>query len=383
MRVGIIGSGQIARIHGPIILQQPMAEIVGIADPDQVRAKALAAQLHVNSVYTDSQLMIEEQKPDVVHVLTPPEYHTQISIAAMNQGCHVLVEKPMALTVAEAQKMADAARRNGVKLCVDHRMVFQDVIQRAIALTSSGVVGQLVSLDAQYIYDARRNPAMLEKDVQLAHWSYRLNGGPLEDLMPHMAALVLEFIPPIEEFHSVGHSRGILPGDWQDEVRVLFKSGDVTGHIRVSLSERPDITLLTIRGTKATLQADLFSNILTVRKNSSLPRALARGLSGFGLGVQYFGGSVGNIFRFARGRIDKSGGIAPIISRFYEAVRNDGEPPIALDKALAVVDLVSKVWPEPVVGVKKRLSPSVRISSHNHVEPTALVTGASGFIGLI
>ena len=105
MRVGIIGSGQIAKIHGPSILKQPNTEIVGIADKDIARAKALAAELKVSEFYQDAKTMIDEQKPDIVHVLTPPQYHAQLSILAMNLGCHVLVEKPMALTLAEGSQI--------------------------------------------------------------------------------------------------------------------------------------------------------------------------------------------------------------------------------------------------------------------------------------
>jgi nucleoside-diphosphate-sugar epimerase/predicted dehydrogenase len=380
MRVGIIGSGQIARIHCPLILKQPDTRIVGIADKDVARAKDLAAELKINQAYQDARVMIDEQKPDVVHVLTPPQYHAELSIVAMNQGSHVLVEKPMALTMNDAKKMIEVANQNKVQLCVNHNLVFEDVVQRTIKLTSEGAVGEVVSVEAYFSYNARRNPAIVEEGAQHCHWSYRMNGGPLQDLIPHPASLVMEFIPEIKEIQCIGHNRGILTKGWQDEIRVLIKSDSVIGYIGISLNERPDTIVLTVKGTKGIVQADLSNNILVVRKQSGLPRAVTRGLSGFQLTLQNLKGSLGNVYKFAMGRVDKSGGIGPLISKFYESVRNGGETPISLDKSLRVVDLMNRVWPVPIMDTKNTDS-FPYIMKNKNVAPTALVTGASGFIG--
>jgi predicted dehydrogenase len=68
MKVGIIGGGQIAGVHGPLILRQPDVELVGIVDTDISRARALAGELGKGRAYSDSEIMIREEKPDVVHV---------------------------------------------------------------------------------------------------------------------------------------------------------------------------------------------------------------------------------------------------------------------------------------------------------------------------
>ncbi len=80
MRVGIFGSGQIAWIHGRLITKEPHATLVGIADTDLARAGKLAQALGVAQVYADAARMIEEQRPDIIHVLTPPETHADLSI---------------------------------------------------------------------------------------------------------------------------------------------------------------------------------------------------------------------------------------------------------------------------------------------------------------
>lgn len=379
MKVGIIGSGHIASVHGPIILKQPNTQIVGIADKDISRAKAAANELKIAQFYLDAKVMIEEQKPDIVHVLTPPQYHAELSIMAMNQGCHVLVEKPMALSMDDAQKMVQVSKEKNVRLCVNHNMVFENVVHSAMELVSQGTIGEIVSVEACYQFNARRYPAILENGAEYCHWSYQMNGGPLQDLIPHPASLVFEFIPDITEIQFIGHNRGVLPKSWQDEIRVLVNSSSVIGYISISLSEKPDIILFTMKGTKGIIQADLFNDIVTLRKKSSLPRAVSRGLSGFQLSTQYLKGFLRNIFRFIRGRVDKSNGVEPLISKLYESIRNGDESPISLAKSLRVVELMTRIWPSPAVGRQEKIHHS--IAKIKFSEPTTLVTGASGFIG--
>jgi 2-alkyl-3-oxoalkanoate reductase len=381
MRVAIIGSGQIAKIHVPIILEQPNTMIVGIADRDTSRVIDFAHKFKINHLYQEAATMIDEQKPDVVHVLVPPQHHAELSIMAMNKGCHVLVEKPMALTVDDAKKMISAANQNKVCLCVDHNMIFQDTIQSAMAMASKAVAGEVISVEASYLYDTRRYPAILEEGAEYSHWSYRLNGGPLQDQLPHPASLIMEYIPEIKEIQWICQNRGILPKAWPDELRVLIKSDIAIGFISISLSERPDTFSLVIKGTKGIIHADLFSNVLTFQKPSSLPRALARGLTGLDLSLQYLKGSIWNFLKFASGHMDKSNGIGPLIAEFYGTICKGGDTPVSLEKSLRVVDLMSRIWPE-ATGNLTQPSHSVQTIKRPRGTPTVLVTGASGFIGV-
>jgi nucleoside-diphosphate-sugar epimerase/predicted dehydrogenase len=380
MKVALFGSGQIAWIHGRQIVKQPDVQLVGIADTDLARAGKLARALGIGSVYQDPARMLDEQHPDVVHVLTPPITHAELSLLAMNRGCHVLVEKPMATDPGAARAMIEAAQRHQVRLCADHNLLFEGVVQKARDLVRQGTVGEVVSVEAYYSYNAARNPALLEEGAQHCHWSYRLNGGPLEDLLPHMAYLALDFIPSeITALEVMGQNRGVLPQGWDDELRILIRSDRVLGFISISLSERPDVITLTVKGTTGQVSANLFNGVVTVQTSSPLPRAVARGLSGFRLSAQSAAASLANIYHVATGRMDKSGGIGTIIGRFYQAIRTGGPTPVSLEDCVRVVDFTSRVWPVPAVPPEPALvAPRVRSTA---AAPTVLVTGASGFIG--
>src|SRR2546429_3748529 len=104
VRVGLVGAGYVAAYHARALRTLPFVEIVGVADPDETRAKALAAQFGIAHVYPSLAAMAEA-KPNVIHVLTPPAYHAPLVLEALDMGCHVFVEKPMAETVADFGRM--------------------------------------------------------------------------------------------------------------------------------------------------------------------------------------------------------------------------------------------------------------------------------------
>jgi predicted dehydrogenase/nucleoside-diphosphate-sugar epimerase len=378
MKIGIIGCGMIVQVHGPVIRAQKDAELVGVADRDEARARAVAAQLGAGRVYGDAAAMIAAEKPDIVHVLTPPATHAEVVIEALERGCHVLVEKPMALLPQDARRMADAARAVGRQLCVNHNLLYETSVARARALVADGRIGQVVSVDAYFSYNVMRNPALTEDGAELCHWAYRLNGGPLQDQMPHMAALAFEYLPEFRGVQVRQHRRGgALPAPWPDDVRVLIDGGSVSATIAINFGEKPDLILYTIRGTMGVVQANLFNGIVTLQRQSRLPRAAARGLSGFQLGWQNVRGATANAWSFVTGKVDKSSGIVGVVSRFYATVREGKDAPVDVEKAVRTVEFMDRVWPEPVVPRASGAAISVAAGP----APTALVTGASGFLG--
>lgn len=377
MKVGIIGAGHIAEVHGPVILSQENATLVGIADRDLMRAEATAERLGAANYYADAEEMIKIEKPDVVHVLVPPHLHADLSVMAMDLGCHVLVEKPLALSIDDAKRMIDGAKTNNVKLCVDHNLVYSKLIQKLLRHVRNGEIGDPVSAEVNFQFNVKRYPVILEKGAQYCHWSYRMNGGPLQDQIPHPASLIFELLTDIEEVKTIEKNRGRVPKPWNDEIRILVNSSTMMGAINISFSEKPDTISLQVKGTEGTIIADLYNETLTLQKNSALPRAAARGLAALIIGLQNLKAFFLNIFNFATGRVDKSNGIDPIVRKFYEAIRNDTEPPISYRKSYQVVELMNRVWPNPFQEFSQVVSSSGKIQGDADV----LVTGGSGFIG--
>ncbi|WP_140421068.1 Gfo/Idh/MocA family protein, partial [Bacillus cereus] len=120
LKVGIIGCGSIAQHrHLPEYEANPYVQIVAVCDSNKKRAKKIANNYGVN-MYTDYNELINCEELDAVSVCTPNHLHASISIAALQAGIHVLCEKPMATSKADAEMMIGAAEKSGKKLMIGH-----------------------------------------------------------------------------------------------------------------------------------------------------------------------------------------------------------------------------------------------------------------------
>ena len=119
VRVAVIGAGFVAtKGHLPALKHNPDTQVVAVVDVNAARAAEVARAFDIPATYTDYVTMLREVAPDLVIVGTTNLYHAPVSVDALNAGAHVLCEKPMALTVADAQAMADAAQRNNRLLTI-------------------------------------------------------------------------------------------------------------------------------------------------------------------------------------------------------------------------------------------------------------------------
>ena len=187
--------------------------------------------------------MLAAAQPDVVHVLTPPATHASLAIHLLEAGVHVLVEKPMALTVAEADAMVAAAARSGKYLTVDHNRWFDPVMQQARALLASGALGALAGVDVF------QGAAVGEADLpagQHGHWKASLPGGILYDLAPHPAYLLRGFVGTIGDVHVV--TRSGEDGKLR-EVRAVVDGARALGTLTISLESKPFMNRVTLYGT--------------------------------------------------------------------------------------------------------------------------------------
>jgi len=145
MKIGIIGAGAIAeRAHIPAF-QRAGATIVAIADTDLARATRLAKKVGIPEVYSDFKQMLDEGL-DVVSICTPPITHVSIALEAAKKCKNILLEKPMATNLSEAEHLAEICNSNKVKLCVVHQYRFIPCVQSARKRIVSGRIGNIISI---------------------------------------------------------------------------------------------------------------------------------------------------------------------------------------------------------------------------------------------
>ncbi|MDR3050867.1 MAG: Gfo/Idh/MocA family oxidoreductase [Oscillospiraceae bacterium] len=187
-RVGIVGCGGIANgKHLPALQKLPQVQLVAFCDIVPERAQQAAEKYGAPGakVYTDYRELVADSALDAVHVLTPNKSHAPITIAALESGKHVLCEKPMAKTYADAKAMLDAARRTGKTLSIAYQNRFRPDSLYLKQLCSHGKLGE--------IYYARAH-AIRRRAVPT--WGVFLNeeeqgGGPLIDIGTHALDLTL------------------------------------------------------------------------------------------------------------------------------------------------------------------------------------------------
>jgi predicted dehydrogenase len=146
----IVGAGFAARIvqlPGYVAARQPVA---AICDLDTARAQVLADQFHIPKVYGEWREMLDAEKPDLVSVCLPNALHKDVTIAALEAGAHVLCEKPLATSVAEAHEMFDAARKAGRVLMAAQHLRYEAPVRAIKRVIESGALGEIyhVEVDA-------------------------------------------------------------------------------------------------------------------------------------------------------------------------------------------------------------------------------------------
>lgn len=144
MRLGVIGVGVMGRNHARILSDLPGVELVGVCDTETKRADEVASAYGTKAYYDTEELL--DQGLDAVHVVVPTYIHHQIAELAIDRGCHVLIEKPIADTVENAQSIFRMAEREQIILMVGHIERFNPAIKKLKEVSADGRMGKLRSI---------------------------------------------------------------------------------------------------------------------------------------------------------------------------------------------------------------------------------------------
>jgi UDP-N-acetyl-2-amino-2-deoxyglucuronate dehydrogenase len=137
-----VGASVFKNMHRPAQIAEGI-NVVAVCDIDVQAGKQHAQEIGC-AFYQDHHAMLKETKPDVVVIVTPHPSHPSLAIDCLCAGCHVLVEKPMAIDVASADQMAEEAEKTGRILAINFQHRFRPVIEKAHALIAEGAIGELV-----------------------------------------------------------------------------------------------------------------------------------------------------------------------------------------------------------------------------------------------
>ncbi|WP_408011082.1 Gfo/Idh/MocA family protein [Pseudalkalibacillus sp. A8] len=182
IRVGIIGTGSISHEHLDAYRKQSDAEIFAICDQQKARAEQVASQYSVPHVFDNYEEMLELEDLNAVSICTWNYTHADIAIAALQAGKHVLIEKPIAIRVEEAERIQEAAREAGTVVQVGVVRRFDPNTQMMKQFTDGGMFGEFYYAKTSFLRRAG-NPGGWFADKQ------KSGGGPLIDIGIHVIDL--------------------------------------------------------------------------------------------------------------------------------------------------------------------------------------------------
>jgi predicted dehydrogenase len=148
-RIAVIGCGGIAQTHIAALKSMPDVEIVAGVDIKQDRLDIMKDKHGVTDNYTDWKKMLKNVQPDAVTVCTPNGVHAAPTIDALNAGCHVIVEKPMAMNPGECEKMIAAAKKNKKKLTIGFQYRYHPNSQFLKKAADAGEFGDIMFVKCQ------------------------------------------------------------------------------------------------------------------------------------------------------------------------------------------------------------------------------------------
>jgi len=369
LRVGLVGAGYISEFHARAVQRVPNARIVGIADVVHSRATALAGRFGIPGVFPTMEAMMQEGV-DVIHILTPPDTHAKLAIAALKNGCHVLVEKPLAMNAEEVDRISAAAAAAQKSICVNHSMLYDRFVSKALNIVRSGGIGDPLTFD---YFRSSEYPPYRGGPLPV---HYQDGGYPFLDQGVHALYLAESFLGAIEDANA---SYGTHGGDSNllfDEWRAEAQCQRGTANIQISWNVRPLQNWFVVQGTKGVIRANLFAMWVTHTPQLPLPKAPARALQAIAEGFSICAQVPANVARFAAKKIVQYDGLHSLVAAFYNALQTGAPMPVPPEQARSTVYWTNRVS-EQANAAKIEFQNRFQTVGHASV----LVTGANGLIG--
>jgi len=255
LKAAVVGVGSMGANHARVYKELPGVQLVGIADSHEKTAISIGNRHNVPA-FADHIKLIEETKPNLVTLAVPTMLHHELAMDLINRGVHLLIEKPIATTVAEGRELVDAAVAKGVVLAVGHIERFNPAVMELRRRLNEGMVGRVYQISTR----------------RLSPYPTRIrDAGVVIDLATHDIDLMRHLIQsPIsrlfgETLHSINSDREDL---FSGIIR--FRTG-VVGLLDVNWMTPKKVRSLTVTGARGYFTCDLISQELFFFENDAGP----------------------------------------------------------------------------------------------------------------
>jgi predicted dehydrogenase len=364
LRVALIGCGKIADSHAAQIGRIHGCEIVGVYDREPLMARQLSDRFPVKACYEGLAELLDQAKPDVVHITTPPASHFDLARQCLEAGCHVYVEKPFTLYASEAHTLISLAKKSRRIITAGHDDQFRPAARRMRALIRGGFLGEgPLHMESYYGYELGRTGYAGAVLGDKEHWVRKLPGGLLQNVISHGIARIAEFLPTdtpqilVSGFRSP-FLRSIGEADIIDEVRVIISDREsVTAYFTFSSQMRPALHQFRVYGSKNGLILDQTQETLIRLRGTKLKSYAEPFFAPVIFAKQYMGSALTNMRTFLARDFHMKAGMHYLIEQFYRSIALGGSEPIPYREILLTANIMDEIFAQ--LDVERELSRSM------------------------
>ena len=258
IRWGIVGCGDVCEVKsGPALQKAAGSELVAVMRRDGEKARDFAARHGVRHAFDDADVLIEHPEVDAVYVATPPGSHEELAVRVARAGKPCYVEKPMARSAAECERMNAAFDQAGVPLYVAYYRRALPRFVRVKQLLDDGRIGRLTGVSCRLFTPSPSDPTQWR--LQPEH----SGGGLFMDLGSHLLDLLDHLLGPLTLVHAAAANRSGLTTA-EDSVAITVSFGDgVPGQMLfdfAATSKRPGVDEMVFSGDRGQLGCSCFGN---------------------------------------------------------------------------------------------------------------------------
>jgi predicted dehydrogenase len=335
INVAIVGCGYVANGHLKAWSKVREAQVVAVSDLNESLAKSTADLWKVPRYYKSLSELIEWGKIDLVDICTPPQTHAALAIQAMKAGFNVLIEKPMTMTVKDAEQIVECRKSTGIKAGVIHNWLFDVPVLEADYLVKKGYLGDIFNVEIEALNTKYDSMVTNER-----HWSHRLQGGRFSEMLAHPIYLLRHFLGEVEICDLQVSKIGDYPWMRFDELCASFRVGNKLGRAYASFNSSRDAIFISLYGSEAILKLELINatvNVLPKRKTSRF----SKGFDSLRQATQLTKSTIRNAAKITFKRW--MSGHDMYIKLFAESLLNGTYPPVTVEDGLEVIKTLEKM----------------------------------------
>jgi len=364
LKIAVVGAGEMAQHHAASIRRLPhLGRVVAICDPSpSARARLLVVAPEAEQFETLGKALAA-RTVDLVHIVTPPATHAELTEQALRAGCHVYVEKPFVEDARTAAMLLSLAAERGLIVCAGHQLLFEppSVLTRSLL----PALGQIRHLESYFSFRVvprnAEGSAPLRPDRQLI------------DILPHPVYTLLDFLARADGGDTTMEGLSVGP---TGTLHALFRRGRASAVLVVTVEGRPVESYLRVVGTNGSIHADFV--------RSTVQRHLGPGSSGidkllapYRLARQLVTTTTRAMAIRFFGRTRSYPGLVELFEAFYRSVREGKPSPVSGETILETVRVC-----EQIAGTLDRvLAAQPHDRPGPQTGPTVALTGGTGFLG--